>query len=265
MPNVKLTKEARQLSRDVRHQIQVANSQEERVAKGMAENWNAQLSEALTTARLVLKETSNEVVERMESDDLALSTELADNPGLLDRRTEAQQTLYAAMIQFKGNVSSVLGRQGLVLYGLSGETPQDPRRLRDEGAKLLKLLAEQPQVVETPLGGRLDTEIARVALEPMVAELRSTVEAVDEDSLDDTNARHDRDAAIQAAITIERSMRLVGEVACRLADATELLRQLRRPSLRRSGSGVSNDGEPIDTDEESDVDGEGGTTPIDNG
>ena len=262
MPKVELTEEARKLARDVRHQIQVSGVQQERVTQGVAEGWSTKLADALMGARAALTETATGVVEQVERSDLALSAELADNTGLINQREEARQALYTAVSQIKGNVSSVLGDAGLELYGLNGETPQDPRRLRDKGAQLLKLLTQHPQTTETPLGGRLDTAAAGAALEPLVGALRDTIGAVDTDLLEDNNARHDRDAAIEAAITIERAMRLLGEVTCRMADATELLRQLRRPSLR--GGGGSSDVTTDDDDGETpDGDGGGGATPID--
>jgi hypothetical protein len=78
--------------------------------------------------------------------DLAHAAELADDEAPRIARDQAIAEVRARMISLRGTLSSVFGTSLLSIYGLAGETPEDPELLAHRAANVAKLLADRPIV-----------------------------------------------------------------------------------------------------------------------
>jgi len=81
--------------------------------------------------------------------DLANAAELADDVAPRAARDQAIVEVRARLISIRGTLSSVFGSGILPLYGLGGETPDDPELLAHRAANVAKLLADRP-IMEQP-------------------------------------------------------------------------------------------------------------------
>lgn len=78
--------------------------------------------------------------------DLAHAAELSDDEAPRAARDQAIADVRARMISIRGTLFSVFGTSILSVYGLVGETPDDPELLAHRAANVAKLLAERPIV-----------------------------------------------------------------------------------------------------------------------
>lgn len=86
-----------------------------------------------------------EVTQNMQNADIALAQERADDPQFRETRDKAVQNLTKLISRIK----SVLPDSLMAQYGINSTTPYDPDELINYGLKILGLLKEKPELINS--------------------------------------------------------------------------------------------------------------------
>jgi hypothetical protein len=185
--------------------------------------------------------------EAMVEAELAYVTEQADDPETRARRDAAVGPVLTGVSRARVRIESVLGDEGLALYGLNKPVPRLAQEVADYVSVAIKLMREKPRTVNDGVGGVVDTSVLANALDEVLAPLSQALIDVQTEQRELEGALIRRDDQVSdwhevyqgGATALTGLYRMAGQLA---------LSQRVRPTIRR-GSGIEPapvEGEPVD-------------------
>ncbi len=187
-------------------------------------------------------------------------SEQADDPAVRGRRDATAAEVAAVVVRLRGRIESLLGARGLAAYGLEQITPRQPRVLAEHTGMTIKLLREQPVLVEDPVLGRFDSAEVANGLEAALAPLVEALQDTQREKRELEAALIDRNRALA-----DWSLRYRGVAGALtgmylLAGAEELAQRIRPTVRRLTGQEpppAAGDGDGGGGDGDGDGDGDG--------
>lgn len=175
--------------------------------------------------------------DAMVEAELAYVTEQADDPEVRARRDTVVVHVLTAVSRARARIGSVLGDEGLALYGLDRPVPRGPQEVADYTGVVIKLLRDKPRSVPDGLDGVVDTAVLASALDGALAPLTEALSAVQTEQRELEGAMIRRDDQVSewhevyqgGATALTGIYRMAGLLA---------LSQRVRPTIRR-GAGIS--------------------------
>jgi hypothetical protein len=181
-------------------------------------------------------------VEELRAADIAHAQELADDDAPRAARDAAIVQLRDQLIGLRGTLSSVYGVAILKVYGLSGETPEDPNMLLHRAENAASLLGSRP-LAEKPKQDGVTVDIKKLgaALRAKAKKLKDALDAVKREEREGQLTRSRRD---QAAAGVSSRYQGVADAMTGLYALTgraDLAEIVRPTSRRRAGLAEEDD------------------------
>jgi len=211
------------------HRVQVAESLAARAVEVQGANTLATKDTFLVLVDFLV-DTLGYSVKSMDVGELRLVAEKADDVGLREARDSAVSSLHQASVRMRSMIWDAMGPQGLAAYGLSGDTPRNPRDLASHARTVAKLMQEHPFNV-TVEGVSFDSAAMASTLEGKAAAVDKALSDMQREEQEFANELGKRDDAIAAWVDDHQGVAdaLVG--LFRLAGRKDLSERVR-PSSR---------------------------------
>lgn len=183
-------------------------------------------------------------VKGMDTAELKVVAEKADDVGLREGRDAATAGLITECVRVRSMVNDALGASSLATYGLEKETPRTPREVASHARTVVGLLKEKP-FTETVGGVTFNSAGIAANLETKAATLDKAIGDMTREEQELAFALGRRDEAVAAWSDDHQGIAdmLVG--ALRLAGLKDLSERVRPTSRVLSGEEVTDPAKPL--------------------
>ena len=181
-------------------------------------------------------------VTKMDTAELRVVAERADDVGLRDTRDTRVANLLLATVRVRSMVLDALGENGLATYGLSGETPRAARDLMSRAYTVAKLMQENPFNV-TVEGVTFDSAAMASTLTTKADAVETALADMQREEQELANELGNRDVAITEWVDVHQGVADTLTGLFRLAGRKDLSERVR-PTHRLLAGEVAPPAEP---------------------
>ncbi len=185
----------------------------------------------------VLVDDLKHSVTVMDAAEMRVVGERSDDVGLRDERDTASTNLHAAAVRVRSMVLDALGPNGIVSYGLSGETPRVTRDLTSHAYTVAKLMQANPFNV-TVDGVTFDSAAMATTLKAKADAAEKTLSDMQREEQELVNELGHRQTAIDAWVDVHQGVADTLTGLFRLAGRKDLAERVRPTSRTLAGEDV---------------------------
>lgn len=161
--------------------------------------------------------------------------ERADDVPLRDARDAATVDLLELHVSVRDRIEDVFGPRALVLYGLDGTTPREPKALATHVTSAVNLLNTEPNEGRDSMGGALTTAAVAEALSTKLLPLATHLDALVREDRENEAALTLRDRATDEWRHAYRSVATLLSGLYLLAGREDLAERIRPTARREAG------------------------------
>lgn len=181
----------------------------------------------------------------LDTAEMRVVTERADDVGLREGRDAAAGQLLIAAVRVKSMVSDALGSQGLSKYGLTGETPRTTSELVVHAQSVAKIMSAHPFNV-TVEGVTFDSAALAATLQTKAAAVEQSLANLQREEQELVNELGNRHQAIADWVDVHQGVADTLTGLFRLAGRKDLSERVR-PSTRALAGEEETPAEPPPT------------------